>query len=419
MYRFGGRVVTAGSGLVRTLHSYLTKQVLLTLLMTVAVFTFVLLLGNVLKEIFALLVNHQASLGLVIKAIGLLIPFVLVFALPMGLLTATLLVFGRFSADQELTAVRAGGISLVSLVTPILLLSLGFSGLCALFSLKIGPEARVAYKRLLFEFGFQHASDLLQEDRFIDEIPGYIIYLRERNGDELRDVQLYKLGSNQINTRVTAPVGALLRDPETRRVVLALTNATVEMLLPPRKQKEKKVEPIEWFDPMTEALFILPQPPKTNETSQSSGQKPLEWRVGFTDYFTDPPLDLTPPAVTQKKPRLSDMTFWQLRDEIKKLDRQQVDATPATVQLHRQVAFSFACFGFTLVGIPLGIRAHRRETSIGIALALILLLVYYSFFVLGQALDTRPEYAPHLLLWLPNFIFQAIGAVLLWRANRV
>ena len=94
---------------MKTLHAYLLRQMVGTLVMTVGVFTFFIMLISVLKEVLGLLVSQQVSLGLVAKAILMLIPYALVFALPMGLLTAALLVFGRISADHEITAMRAGG----------------------------------------------------------------------------------------------------------------------------------------------------------------------------------------------------------------------------------------------------------------------------------------------------------------------
>ena len=193
---------------MKTLHKYLTGQVLISLVMTVAVFVFVLLLGTFVKEILRLLVNGQVRPGIIFEAFGLLIPFLLVYALPMGLLTATLLVFGRFSADQELTAARASGVSLLSLITPILLLSLFCCGLSAWINTDLGPRFRVEYKDLLFRVQAELVNAQLPEDHFINISTNYIFYAKKNHRGNLQGVQIYMLenGTNMgAGTTVFAP----------------------------------------------------------------------------------------------------------------------------------------------------------------------------------------------------------------------
>lgn len=391
---------------MKTLHRYLTGQVLATLTMAVAVFTFVLLVSNLLKEVLALLVNHQATLPLVAEAIGLLIPFVMAFALPMAMLTAALLVFGRFSADQELTAARASGVSLVALVTPILLLSVAVSALCGWFNLQIAPQCRVAYKDLLFRLGMEKTASFIQEDRFID-LPGWVVYTRKRHGNHLEDVRLYQMEKNRIKTSITASDGLLEADPATGKLTVTLTNAT-SVTAWDRSRASADTDELG-----TNAPVGPPAPKLPTDTEADK----VKWESVYNEWFSTE-IDLPKAGAEKRKPKLSEMSFAELRTEIRERDEQGVDTTPAQVQMHRQVAFSFASIGFTLIGIPLAIRAHRRETTAGIAIALLLVLVYYSFIILAQSWETRADVAPYLIVWIPNFIFQAVGGVLLWRANK-
>jgi len=386
---------------MKTLHFYLTRQVLATLVVTVAVFTLVLLLGNVLKEILALLVNGQATLGLVFQAVVLLVPWVLVFALPMGMLTATLLVFGRFSADQELTAVRGSGVSLVALITPVLLLSAGLSAVAALINLQVAPQCRVAYKTLLFRAGLERSSSLIVERRFMDDFPGYIVYVGGKSSTNLQEVRSYGVDAEgKMTNHIEAARATLVSDPAHNRAYLRLYKVHETDLL--------NYSGVNYFEEISKTLTNRPATQPTLGVSLSDMTFRQLWRK----------LDDLEQLSVRTAP-IGPASSEQLREQKRQLAAIKADLTmPVRVQIHRQVAFSFACIGFTLVGIPLGVRAHRRETSAGVAMALVLVLVYYSFIIVGQSLETRPEFAPHLIVWLPNFIFQAVGAVLLWRANR-
>lgn len=388
---------------MKTLHKYLVGQVLATLLLTVSVFAFVVLLLNVLRDVLPLLFGGHVKLWLVFKAIGLLIPFACIYALPMGFITATLLVFGRFSADQELTAARAGGVSLLSLIWPVLILSLLCCGLSAWFNMELGPHARVAFVNLKSDLVADMANAEIPEGTFIHDFPGIIFYTEKNDHGNLENVLIYSMrDKTNIDATIHAARGRLNPLRAKNQLVIDLFDGNIVSL----DEKGNQLRSIQSFSSTT--------------------------------------LNFSPDAMTNRvtKPHITDMTFGQLQQELVDLEnlnlpaigtnstaalraelqlmqQQKKDAIePVLVTMHFQFAFAFACFSFALVGIPLGIRVHRRETNVGILMALILVIVYYAFVMLGRSLSGHPEFYPHLILWLPNLIFQAVGVVLLWRANR-
>lgn len=384
---------------MKTLHLYLTRQVLAALLLTIAVFTFVLLVGNVLREVLSLLITGRATIWLVLEAVALLIPYVLAFALPMGMLTATLLVFGRLSADQELTAVRASGVSLVALITPVLLLGLVMSCLSGLINLYVAPQCRDAYKNLFYRVGRTRPIALIQEGRIIDDFPGFVLQVRKKSGEELEGLTIYRVIDGKVESRSHAA----------RAQVLTVTNENVVKLrLYDVDQQDFAGLSARHADETTISFEFKSLKPSSRKTDLGD-MTFLELRERLHELEQ---LTLQSPAVGQATPE-------QLREQMRQLAAAKADLTSVVrVKIHRQLSFSFAAIAFTLIGIPLGVQAHRRETSFGVAIALALVLVYYSFFILAEFFNSRPQLAPHLIYWLPNFIFQAAGAVLLWRANR-
>jgi len=329
---------------MKTLQAYLVREICATLLMTVAVFTFVLLLANVLKEVVTMLVSAQVPFVTVIFAIVLLIPFVLVYALPMGLLTGTLLVFGRFSADNELTAVRASGVSLLSVISPVLLLGVLLSGVAALINMEIAPRCRVAYKELLWKTGVSRVGAFLPEKTYIKDFPGAIVYIGSAKGTNLTDVLIYKL--DETNNRVQLFVRAAEGKLKTEKNVFHLELHNV------------------WgvdLQPGTEVRLPMHSDVATYSYTNNAARDPDRNRVSLSDMtFSQLRAELrNVEANLAHPPAIGKASTEELRKRLREYQEQTLDlASPIKVQIHREAAFSFACIGFTLVGIPLGIRAH-------------------------------------------------------------
>jgi len=376
------------------------RQVVASLVMTMLVFTFVLIVGGSLQELLPLIVRGQATFSMLGKAFLLLIPFLLAFALPMAMLTSTILTFERFSGDQELTAARASGVSLLSLTTPILLLALVLCGVSALINLYIAPQCRVAYNVLRNDMRGALANFKLPEG--YTDLPGepyYTIYTRRNRNQNLQDVMVYRVEHGSNSFTIVAPTAHYQVDVTNQQLVFNFTNATMHYA---------PGDNISFASEATYAITNLASAPRvgtpiTDMTFQQLQEELRNRNIG-------------------SKISLDTVTNMAKADPAKRKKALQKNLSdfeePIRIQMHKEIAFSFACFGFTLIGIPLGIRVHRRETKIGVFLALGLIALYFGIQFVGQSLASHPQYAPHLLMWLPNILFQSVGAVLLWRANR-
>jgi len=367
-----------------TLHRYLLSQVLATCFLTVTTFTALLLLGNVLKDVFDLVAAGRVNVRTGIYAILLLIPYALAFALPIGLLTGSLLVFSRLSVDQELTAIRAGGISILAAIAPVLGLAVILTGMNAWLNMYVGPQCRQTFRGLYDEVVRQGPAAFVGEGRYV-ELGNLTLYAREVKGTQLRDVLIY----GTTNSAETDLEG-----------------------LP------RRIRNLDVWAPEAEILVGTNGVPEAIRLINLQGLflSADGWQSHFNSEHIEPIRAFQPTST--KKPKLTVMSFQELLEELA-LRQEAGDALePVRVQIHKQLAFSFSCIGFTLIGIPLGIRVQRRETNIGVAVALALLGLYYSFIILGQSLDTRAHLHPHLIFWIPNFGFLMIGIWLLRRAER-
>ncbi|MFI5356496.1 MAG: LptF/LptG family permease [Opitutales bacterium] len=377
------------------LDRYIFKSVLGSCLAAVALFAFVLMLGNAIRDLLGYVLAGQLPLLTFGELLLLLLPFVASYALPMGILTGVLLTLGRLSADSEVTAMRAAGISLTRLARPVLILG----ALGALTDLYVNfealPYARVQYHKQLAKVVQVNPLGFIVPHTFIRDFPGFVIYVGGKEGPVLTDFWLWELDDqHRVERLVRAASGRFNYDEKDNTLLLTLLNAQVESRNPANPEDFSTPPLIGTFE-RTELVRL----PLDALFSQTGFHQKMKW-----------------------------MTYAELKDEEARLQAQA--GPPDQAREHRRAVMQVALtvqdklqgaivvFMFALIGVPLGVKVSRKETSANLGVAVVIALGYYLLTVMVNWLDRYPQCRPDLLYWVPNLLLLGLSVWLFARVDR-
>lgn len=361
---------------MKILRSYLLKEFIGPLFLSLGVLTFVMILGNLVK-LTDLVINKGVDFFSVTKLFLLMMPYLLTYTVPIAALTAVLLSLGRLSSDNEIIAIRASGINLFSLILPLLIVGIILSLILVIFNDRVIPYAHYASRKTLVDIGIKNPTAALEPGVFINSFEKYILFIYRIDQNKLSNVRIYEpQGEGKPTRTIVAKRGEFIAIPEKKIVKLKLMDGTSD-------------EP----DPENPSSF---------------------YKLNFKTYFLN--LNLSQAQDKDKiKKKPKDMNIQELRREMEKLKKEGIDPAPLVTEINEKIALAFSSLIFILFGSPLAIITRRREKSINFGMAFLIVGVYYLLLLASQGLSLQGHLNPKIAMWIPNIILGSIGAVLTYK----
>jgi lipopolysaccharide export system permease protein len=356
---------------------YIMRELAAPFALTVVFFTFVFLMARIL-EITNLVVNYQIDVAAVVLMLAYAMPRFLEFVVPMSVMMAVLLTLLRLSGDNEIVALKAGGIGICRLLPPVMAFALAGALLTALMTLHGAPWGRTGIKSLLEQAANADLSLAIKERTFNDGFDGVMLYVSriDPQTHELEDVFIQDQRNAPLVIVVAAPRGQLAVDPQNRRYRLRLFEGSLQ-----RVDLSRRTADTVHFDTYDIALA-----PKTGPESAGGGAK------------------------TEKE-----MSLGELRRLVASLKVSDPRYLSIHLEWQRKFSIPAACLVLAFMALPMGIQSRNARRSFGLGLGLITFLGYYLLLSAGKVLGESGRVPPVVGMWMPNMLCAALGGWLLWR----
>ena len=463
--------------IVRTVSRYLLRQHIAPLGFALAALTSLMLIQQVAKQLSGLL-GKGLPTGVIVEVFVLSLPFIVAVTLPMAVLVAVLHVFTRLAADNEITALHAGGVSLTRLIAPVLGGATAVALLSFLWNDQLLPRTNHELRTLQVDIARKKPSLTLKEQVINEIVPGQTFLRAARidgSTNKLKDVTIYDLSDAERRRIITADSGRMAYAAGGRDLFLTLLDGDINEV--------SRTDPAQFNRTFYRTnrmrvsgvgnIFVATE----HDTYKSDREmSTCEMRRAAADARRDarraaedaqfviendlrrlsglaPVQPVSTPAVSARTPiglycrAIERLGAWLLPREA---DAQTPGALPSQrpapppvfitpgagitedqrergartreasyeVEIQKKYAIAAACLVFALLGAPVALRFQRGGVGLVIGMSVVVFTVYYIGLIAGEELGDRLVLTPFVAMWTPNLLFAAVGLVGLWRIRR-
>ncbi|OGR20488.1 MAG: LPS export ABC transporter permease LptF [Desulfobacula sp. RIFOXYA12_FULL_46_16] len=358
------------------INRYIFREFLSPFIISLFFLTFVFLMMRI-PEITNKVVNFNADMSSILLLMAYMLPRFMEFTIPMSVMIAILLTFMRMSGENELIALKGAGVSLYSLLPPVLIFSLAGVVLTSMVTIAGVPWGRLSLKNKTLELARSNMDMALQERQFNSELENVMIYI------------------SQVDMKTKKLTDVFIEDRRTKGVVSISIAPSGELI-----RSEGAIYTIRLFDGVI------------NQVNEDEGSVN---HIRFGNYDINIDLNDTGKGEVQTAKRLSEESLTDLIRMVKTGGTDDKLLRSALMQLHEKFSIPFACLSLGLLAFPLGVQSNSLQKSSGFGLGVFFFLLYYFFLAAGWSAGETGNFPPGIAMWLPDIIMGCAGIFLLVR----
>jgi lipopolysaccharide export system permease protein len=364
----------------RTLHKYLFHEIWPTFLASLFVAVFIIIATRMLS-ITELIVNQGGRPGQIGKLVLYLLPDIIAFALPAVSLMAVVIAFLRLSADSEIIALKACGISLYQMMPAVVALSFA-AFLCNLIISVYGsPWGNRSFKELLFQLAESKADLGIKERIFCEPFDNVVFYVTSYSSRDkiMRDVFVVDRRDPNVSNTIVAKEARIFMDPREKIITVHFLKGTI---------------------------FIVEKDLRSGRTIQFNT---YDLNIGLKDIMA---------ALEKRRKRPKEMSIHELIQQTRGETPTGVNPHEFLIELLERLSIPLGTFFMGIIGAPLGAQLRARGRTAGIGISLIVFLIYYVCFAAARSVCEAGTIPPQVGVWIPDIFLVLSSSYLLWRVAK-